>query len=388
MNTALLKLKLKDKLKLLKNLLLTVIGCFLTSGYAAEQQTLYSNWSTGINLGHYQANEVQALKLSLEYAPWQKNGLTGSLSFELLDTLEVPGVAEIEEHNYGFVHIGMGYQWHLSDWQIVPRIKLLAVTSALPELSAAEKDNYPDSGDILGQLSIATYYEINDRWRFTFSIDRIIDTSSVFDGEQLSLGINYRLGKVVRSLPARYLSDSRVTREADNASAQLKQDTPNVNGSIEGASNAATGETSTAVFQNRVQTAISAQQKQNQIKRERLKNELKPHAVLSAASPVMNSQQEFQESNGRDRKLTNANIRYSVQIGSFSNLESIDIFVKAQKLDIASLYTGTYGKYYRLLYGDYNNRKLAQIVAEQFLLEGVDNLVVKLDFSKVARYTK
>lgn len=378
MNTVLLKLELKDKLKMLKNILLATFCCFVSVGYSAEQQILYSNWSAGINLAHYQANTLEAVDLSFEYAPWQTNGMTGSFSFEYLDALEVPTITDIEETNFGFVKIGMGYQWYLSDWQIVPQINLLVATKTLPELPAAATDSYPDSGELMGQISIATYYEINDRWRFTFSLKRIIDNTSVFDGEQISLGINYRLGKVVRTLPARYSSDSRVTREADNGSQQSNLDN----------STAAIAEVSPTAFQNRVLTGINAQQKQHRVEREQHKNELKPHAVLSAASPVMNSQQEFQESDSKGEKVTDKNMRYSVQIGSFKNVESIGLFVKAQKLDISSLYTGTYGKYYRLLYGEYNNRKVAQIVSEQLLLDGIDNWVVKLDFNKIDSYRK
>jgi hypothetical protein len=334
------------KCKWIQKVWLVFFVAFSGFSWAAKSAEFYSNWSFDAAASYHSGLGSEALSLGLNYAPWQQDGLATSLGLEQFVDNQLDNSAPSSMHRFSFVKLGLGYQWQMSDWQFVPQLALATPVNEDPELNQAVAETYPQQWEILGQLNLSLYYEINSRWRTVFSVGHVYSSFDAINGNQVHLGVSYRLGRVVTTITTVADKEEAVTliksqhQGDDEALVTIQKDTQHVT----------------------------------------------PHAILSAATPVLNASEEFQESVAARSDYRAATLNYTVQVGSFDQYASIDVFIKRQKLNREHLFITKSNGYYRLFYGEYTNPKMAKIVSEQFNSDGLDTFVVNVDFATVNRY--
>lgn len=354
-----------------------LIACVLlatlasTAVYADKkgEPVRYSDWSFDSTLSYHQTLDAASIEFSLANAPWRDSGLMWDVGFEHVNQIELKAAedasAVADTMDLNLVKLGVGYQWYLGQWQLSPKVSLLTSSGSLPNVATDVASRYADSGAVFGQLSMAAYYEFNSRWRGKFAINHLFADRDGIDGSAIGFSFNYRLGK------------TSVTR-LNNTHAHTRQ-----------------SELDVAVQKNILKMQASKREMAMQPSDQ-------PQAILTAASPVMNSQEEFNEfpaskpatvTTPNRGSIEHADVSssftltgYSVQLGSFQYEKSLEKFIKRHKLAREHLYLTKTQGYIRLLYGRYDSQIMAKIIAEQFSGKGIENLIVNLESLKIDRY--
>lgn len=343
------------KCKGIQKVWLVFFMAFSSFTWAAKSAELYSNWSFDAAASYQSGLGSEAISLTLNYMPWQQDGLATTFALEQFVDSQLDSNTPLSKHGFSFAKLGLGYQWHMDEWQFVPQLILITPVSEDPELNQVIAETYPQQWQILGQLNLSLYYEINSRWRTVFSVGQVFSSFDAVNGSQINLGVSYRLGRVVTAIKS-------PGSMSPKSQPQYMEKTHLASEFVD--------------------------QHDDEVKKPKQQDSKQPtpHAIMSAATPVLDASEEFQESVNTRSDYRDTVLNYTVQVGSFDQYKSIGVFVKRHKLNREHLFITKTKGYYRLFYGEYTNPKMAKIVSEQFNGDGLDSFVVNVDFATINRY--
>jgi len=300
-----------------------------------------------LDAGYNNEHEVAVSKLSLLYRPFRYSGLETSLAVDYLEPVDTSEDLTVEKQSLSNLRLGIAYRWQGQHWSMTPEL------GAAVNLSD-QKENQIEVGDTQGFASMTFGYRFDDRLEVYSAVVHDAGVDELASSNTVSLGLRFTFGDNNTRRQRKVLDNVRRQNQAQAA----KQLNPE---------------------------AVNDPKTQQRLLAQKLAVESAPvdQAKLSAIQRQPDPDEEFEAVPPAPIKTakpdrTNLNRFYSVQVGSFNDVRSIEPFVFKWGLNQAELVTRLVGQATKLSFGRYETKEQAELVMEQLKSIGLDGFVVQI----------
>jgi hypothetical protein len=328
-----------------------LLGCCLLAAFASNGAEQDEGINHNVSLTQVYVFDFEATGVDFVYEiqPWSSTAFTFDVGVEYLQELNYRHDAMDWMHNTTTMSLGVGYFWQSSD-----TLKIALKTGARSSLSD-QTDSQIVMGDTSAYISAEFAFEILPGFEVLNTFTHDYGHENLPAHSSFGIGLKYRFG-----------SQSSRAIEFDNQEPEL----------------ISRADRSQQTLQNEVVDVVdeepnlsTEEPNDNSIQ---LLQEQQSNIVNQAAAVAMTKEAEISEPEPQV-EVSVFKPYFSVQLGSFSKMNSLDAFIKSKSIDRDETTIRKIGGMFKLSTGQFDTRNQAKIEMNVLKRKGLNGFVVWID---------
>lgn len=381
---------------MIKSLWLVAFFACICCGTSAIQAKTFTpvKLSFETSIGFQTEQEKPLAQFGVVFRPWRQSGFETSLSWQTVGEYDYTPTIENSEDNLNLWRLNAGYRWQFDQWSVTPSLGWAMVGGDVGQSSI-------EAGDRQISLGLASGYVMSPNWQLISGLNYDFGTGDLDSSANVFLGIRFHFSKIRRpqgdkksrkaKFPAKRLTQATPQRYDYSSASELHQLTQHKLTQQKLSQDAA------MQHQMSQQSALTYPMMEDarfsddsfisgSLMRESIAS--KPSEQLAMVNHSQEvrqqtsqqaSQQAFQQKDKQTKtSAKQEDYRFSLQLATFRNKDSIPDFVDKWQLPRAEVYTLSRGKYTVLRFGQYQTKEMAEIILEQFQAQGLEAIIVNM----------